>query len=108
MASVQLSRLHAALTALKVSIEAIDVDHTAPADVAHTLYELANDAQSLLNLMQAIVQPPASILVDQLVALLLDDDHARGCMGRQYLCTCGYDTRVDHAADVVRRVGGGL
>ena len=28
---------------------------------------------------------------------LADDDHARGCEGRCYTCTCGYDDRVDAA-----------
>jgi hypothetical protein len=25
---------------------------------------------------------------------VLEDDHARGCQGREYTCTCGYDERV--------------
>lgn len=26
-----------------------------------------------------------------------DDYHARGCQGREYTCTCGYDERVEAA-----------
>lgn len=26
--------------------------------------------------------------------VLTEDDHARGCAGREYECTCGYDSRV--------------
>ncbi len=37
------------LTALKCSIEGIDVENTSPLDVAHVLYNLANDAQVILN-----------------------------------------------------------
>ena len=28
------------------------------------------------------------------MAKLSDDDHARGCQGREYTCTCGYDDRL--------------
>ncbi len=34
---------------------------------------------------------------DDLVALVTTDDHARLCQGREYVCTCGYDDRVDAA-----------
>lgn len=27
------------------------------------------------------------------------DDHARGCEGRQYTCTCGYDDRIATALE---------
>lgn len=27
-------------------------------------------------------------------AIIAHDDHARGCQGREYSCTCGYDDRV--------------
>ena len=30
---------------------------------------------------------------------ITDDDHERGCSGREYECTCGYDARV--AAEIV-------
>jgi hypothetical protein len=33
--------------------------------------------------------------------VLTEDDHARGCQGREYICTCGYDERL---AAHVRRV----
>lgn len=26
--------------------------------------------------------------------VLTEDDHARGCAGREYACTCGYDQRM--------------
>lgn len=32
---------------------------------------------------------------------VLSDDHARGCQGREYVCTCGYDDRV---ADEIERL----
>lgn len=32
--------------------------------------------------------------------MLTGDDHARGCAGREYACTCGYDERV--AAEIKR------
>jgi hypothetical protein len=32
---------------------------------------------------------------------VLEDDHARGCQGREYTCTCGYDERV---ADEIKRL----
>jgi hypothetical protein len=35
-------------------------------------------------------------LVEELRAVI-NDDHARGCEGRQYTCSCGYDDRVDEA-----------
>ena len=33
--------------------------------------------------------------------VLTEDDHARGCQGREYTCTCGYDERV---ADEIERL----
>jgi hypothetical protein len=32
--------------------------------------------------------------------ILTADDHARGCAGREYACTCGYDDRL--AAEIRR------
>jgi hypothetical protein len=32
--------------------------------------------------------------------VLTEDDHTRGCAGREYECTCGYDERV--AAEIKR------
>ena len=46
------------LTALKYSIEGIDVENTSPLDVAHTLYNLANDAQVILNRLSGRAGPP--------------------------------------------------
>ena len=45
------------LTALKLSIEGIDVENESAFDVAHTLYNLANDAQVILNRLPP--PPPA-------------------------------------------------
>jgi hypothetical protein len=30
--------------------------------------------------------------------MLINDDHDRGCQGREYSCACGYDARVLEAA----------
>ena len=49
------TRIRKDLIALKASIEGIDVEDSSPLDVAHTLYNLANDAQVILNLL-----PPVS------------------------------------------------
>lgn len=38
--------------------------------------------------------PPA---VARLLAMISSDDHRRGCQGREYSCTCGYDDRKDAA-----------
>lgn len=40
-------------------------------------------------------------------AILTHDDHARGCQGREYTCTCGYDERIatalsDQKAEIER------
>lgn len=40
--------------------------------------------------------------VDALLALLLDDDHSRGCEGRQYDCQCGYDLKIYDQAKALR------
>ena len=47
--------------------------------------------------------PPTAPPSDLLVGLLLDDDHKRGCQGRMYACTCGYDDAVQDAAMAARQ-----
>ncbi len=34
-------------------------------------------------------------LIDRLQQIVPNDDHARGCQGREYTCICGYDARKD-------------
>lgn len=39
------------------------------------------------------------VLVERLLDISQNDDHARGCQGRQYTCTCGFDDRAFATAD---------
>lgn len=40
-----------------------------------------------------------SDIVERLKDISQNDDHSRGCQGRQYECTCGYDARTQATAD---------
>lgn len=40
-------------------------------------------------------EDPASTLLK----LVLREDHSRGCEGRRYTCSCGYDIKVLEAAE---------
>lgn len=40
---------------------------------------------------------PSDDLVRRLEEIIQIDDHRRGCAGRTYECTCGYDMRVQEA-----------
>ena len=44
----------------------------------------------------------ANLATEELLALVLDGDHRRGCQGREYTCSCGYDTRVEREATTLR------
>ena len=39
-----------------------------------------------------------SDLTERLRVITATDDHDRGCQGREYSCTCGYDARVEALA----------
>lgn len=39
------------------------------------------------------------VLVERLLDISQNDDHARGCQGRQYTCSCGFDDRAFATAD---------
>lgn len=48
-----------------------------------------------------------SDIVERLGDIYATDDHARGCQGREYECTCGYDERSaatarEAAAEITR------
>lgn len=51
-------------------------------------------------------------ITERLRAVFTNDDHGRGCQGREYSCTCGYDDRVDAvaaaAADEIERLRAAL
>jgi len=36
-----------------------------------------------------------SDIVERLREYALNEDHERGCKGREYSCTCGYDDKRD-------------
>ncbi|MCZ7974422.1 hypothetical protein O9X80_07955 [Agrobacterium salinitolerans] len=40
-----------------------------------------------------------SDIVERLNAIWANDDHDRGCQGREYSCSCGYDNRTAKTAE---------
>ena len=44
-------------------------------------------------------------LLAHLLRLVLQDDHKRGCEGRNYICSCGYEAKVQDVAEEVRDRG---
>lgn len=50
----------------------------------------------------------SSDLIERLRTISTHDDHSRGCQGREYSCTCGYDDRwaalTTEAADEIERL----
>ena len=61
--------------------------------------------------IQRLKSSPTTTEADELIARLLaqvTDDHERGCMGRNYGCTCGYDEKteklMDEAAEALHRL----
>ncbi len=43
-------------------------------------------------------------VANKLAAILIDDDHKRGCEGRFYTCECGYDDSLFEAADALQKM----
>lgn len=39
----------------------------------------------------------------RLLKLVLAEDHKRGCQGRSYVCSCGYEAAVIDQAEVVQK-----
>jgi hypothetical protein len=52
-----------------------------------------------LNAPAMSAQDELGELFERLRAIFRSDDHKRGCQGREYSCSCGYDARIQALAE---------